>query len=263
MNGTFQNLSPFGVEIAGIQISDVGDHDISNLKQLLAHNGVVIIRNQSIDDAEFVTFLKRLGSLMFTTGETPVPHQPWLNLVTNVGRDRAPRSVFHTDTSYVAQTPAYTALKAISLPEFGGETLFSNQYCAFETLPIQVKEMLSSATVLHVASSIKLDNDQESQAWHPLFQRHPISGKIALFLSTPERCQLIRGFNLEESQRVIRLLYRHSIRPRRLYQHHWKNGDIVIWDNRCTMHRADHSEVIGDRVLHRGLVAATEISINP
>jgi taurine dioxygenase len=256
MNSTVQNLLPFGVEIAAIQIGDAGDHDISNLKQLLAHNGVVIIRNQSIDDAEFVTFLKRLGSLMFTAGETPVPHQPWLNLVTNVGCDRAPRSVFHTDTSYLAKTPAYTALKVISLPEVGGETLFSNQYCAFETLPTQVKEMLSSATVLHVASGIKLDNDQEHQAWHPLFQRHPISGKIALFLSTPERCQLIREFNLEESQRVIRLLYRHSIRPRGLYRHHWQNGDIVIWDNRCTMHRADHSEVVGNRVLHRGLVAS-------
>jgi len=261
MNGTFQNLSPFGIEIVGIKISDAGDHDISNLKKLLAHNGVVIIRNQSIADAEFVTFLKQLGSLMFTAGEMPVPHQPWLNLVTNVGRDRAPRSVFHTDTSYLTQPPAYTALKAISLPEFGGKTLFSDQYCAFETLPIQVKERLSSATVLHVASGIKLDNDQESQAWHPLFQRHPISEKIALFLSTPERCQLIQGLNLEQSQRVIRLLYQHSIRPRRLYRHHWQNGDIVIWDNRCTMHRADHSEVVGDRVLHRGLVAS-EICIN-
>lgn len=256
MNTTFQNCSPFGVKIAGIQLSDAADHDIANLKQLLAYNGVVIIQNQSIDDAEFVAFLKRLGSLMFTAGETPVPHQPWLNLVTSVGRDRAPRSVFHTDTSYLAQPPAYTSLKAILLPESGGETLFANQYIAFETLPTQVKEKLRDAIVLHVASGVKLDNDQESQAWHPLFQRHPISGKIALFLSTPERCQAIQGLSLEESSRIIRLLYKHSIRAHKLYRHHWKSGDIIIWDNRCTMHRADHSEVIGDRVLHRGLVAS-------
>lgn len=255
MNATFQNCLPFGVEIARIQLNNATDHDIADLKQLLAHNGVVIIRNQLINDTEFVAFLKRLGFLMFTAGETPVPHQPWLNLVTNVGRDRVPRSVFHTDTSYLAQPPAYTALKAISLPEFGGETLFSNQYVAFDTLPIQVKKRLSDAIVLHVASGVKLDNDQESQAWHPLFQRHPISGKIALFLSTPERCQVIQGLNLEESSRIIRLLYRHSIRAHRLYRHQWRSGDIVIWDDRCTMHRADHSEVIGDRVLHRGLVA--------
>jgi len=256
MGVTFQNLSPFGVEMIGMQIRDAGDHDIFDLKQLLAENGVVILRNQLIDDAEFVSFLKRLGDLMFTAGEKPVPHQPWLNLVSNVGRDRTPRSVFHTDTSYVAKPPAYTALRAISLPECGGETLFSNQYCAFETLPALVKEKLSSATVLHIASEVKLDTDQESQAWHPLFKRHPISGKITLFLSTPERCQLIQGFNLEESKRIIRLLYKHSIRPHRLYRHFWQNGDIVIWDNRCTMHRADYSKVIGDRILHRGLVAS-------
>lgn len=253
---TLQNFAPFSVEITGINVSSSEDEVIFNLKHLLANHGVVVIRHQWIDDAEFVSFLKRLGTLMFTAGEKPVPDQPWLNLVSNVGRDCTPRSVFHTDTSYVAQPPAYTALKAISLPEFGGETLFSNQYFAFETLPTQVKERLSSATVLHVATGVKLDNDQESKAWHPLFQRHPISGKIALFLSTPERCQSIQGLNLEASQRAIRLLYQHSIRPHRLYRHHWQNGDLVIWDNRCTMHRADHSEVRGDRVLHRGLIAS-------
>jgi taurine dioxygenase len=253
---TLQSLAPFGVEITGIDVSEVQKDVIFNLKHLLAHHGVVILRHQWIDDAKFVRFLKRLGPLMFTAGETHVSHQPWLNLVSNVGRDRTPRSVFHTDTSYVAQPPAYTALKAISLPKVGGETLFSNQYVAFETLPTQVKEKLSGATVLHVASGVKLDREQESQSWHPLFQRHPISGKTALFLSTPKRCQAIQGLNLEESQRVIRLLYKHSIRPCRLYRHHWQNGDIAIWDNRCTMHRADHSEVIGDRVLHRGLVAS-------
>jgi len=256
MGVTLQNLLPFSVEIIGLQVNDAGGYDIHHLKQLLAENGVVIIRNQSIDDDEFVTFLRQLGNLMFTAGEEAVPHQPWLNLVSNVGRDRTPRSVFHTDTSYIAKPPAYTALKAILLPEYGGETLFSNQYCAFETLPTQVKEKLSSAIVLHEASGVKLDDDLESQAWHPLFQRHPISEKIALFLSTPERCQVIKGLNLEESQLVIRLLYKHSIRHHRLYRHYWQNGDIVIWDNRCTMHRADHSKVIGDRILHRGLVAS-------
>lgn len=69
---------------------------------------------------------------------------------------------------------------------------------------------------------------------------------------------MIQGLNLAESQRAIRLLYKHSIRPRRLYRHYWQKGDIVIWDNRCTMHRADHSNVIGDRVFHRGLVASRD-----
>lgn len=251
----FQPLFPFGAEIVGVNIATVGDDYIDQLKHVLAHHGVSIIRHQSISDAEFVTFLKRLGSLTFTVGETPVSHQPWLNLVSNVGRKSPPKSVFHTDTSYIAQPPAYTALKAVSLPELGGETLFSNQYPAFDTLPMNIKKRLSNASVLHVASGVTLNDDEERQSWHPLFRRHPLSGKIALFLSTPERCQAIKGLNLEESQRAIRLLYKHSIRARRLYRHRWQPGDIVIWDNRCTMHRADHSKVVGDRVFYRGLVS--------
>jgi taurine dioxygenase len=250
-----QNLSPFGISITGVSVRILEDAGVDDLKQLLANHGVVVMRCQSIDDNEFVHFLKRLGTLTFTVGEKPVPHQPWLNLVSNVERDRPPRSVFHTDTSYVTNPPAYTALKAIALPQVGGETLFSNQYRAYETLPNSVKEKLAHVSVLHAVSGIQLDPDQESEAWHPLFQRHPISGKIALFLSTPERCRSLQGFDLEEGRRLIRLLYRHSIRPYRLYRHNWQRGDIVIWDNRCTMHRADHSGAIGDRVLHRGLVS--------
>ncbi len=251
----FKHPNSFGIELTEIEIGTIGDEDISRLKELLARNGVVAIRNQSIDDAEFVTFLQRLGSLTFTAGEQPVPQQPWLNIVSNIGRVAPPRSVFHTDTSYVAQPPAYTALKAVKLPESGGETLFSNQYQAFETLPQSVKKKLLNTSVLHVASGVTPQADRENQAWHPLFRQHPISGQIALFLSTPERCQAITGLDLIQSQRAIRILYQHSIRPSRLYRHHWRPGDVVIWDNRCTMHRADHTQVVGDRVLHRGLIA--------
>ena len=250
-----KDLVPFGAEITGVNLNTIAEDGISHLKHILAHRGVCVVRHQEIDDTEFVSFLERLGCLTFTTGETSVPDQPWLNLVSNVGRECPPRSVFHTDTSYIAQPPAYTALKAVLIPQSGGETLFSNQYCAFETLPDRVKQKLSPATVLHVASGVTLDATQEHQSWHPLFRQHPISGQIALFLSTPERCQAVQGLERERGQRVIRLLYQHSIRPSGLYRHQWQSGDIVIWDNRCTMHRADHSDVVGDRTLHRGLVA--------
>jgi taurine dioxygenase len=255
MTITVRYLKPFGVEIAEINIDAIEENIIAKLNEYLANHGVVTFRNQRIDDDQFVAFLQRFGAMMFTAGEQPVTDQPWLNIVSNVGRDRPPRSVFHTDTSYVSRPPAYTALKAVSLPTSGGETLFSNQYHAFETLPASVKERLFSVTVRHGVSGLSLGSDQQTAAWHPLFRRHPISGKTALFLSTPERCKAIQGFNFEKSQRIVRLLYKHSIRPHRLYRHRWQDGDILMWDNRCTMHRADHAAVVGDRVLHRGLVA--------
>lgn len=252
----FCSLAPFGAVADEIKIADLADAGIEALKNALATHGVIVFRNQTANDAEFVTFLRRLGSLTFTVGETPVPHQPALNIVSNVGRVKPARSVFHTDTSYIAQPPVFTALRAVTIPSAGGETLFSDQYRAYDTLPHGVKQQLAEAKLLHVVSGLTLEADQERQSWHPLFRQHPISGRLALFLSTPERCQAISGVATAAAPRIIRALYRHSIRRYRLYRHQWQMGDIVIWDNRCTMHRADHSRVVGDRILHRGLVAA-------
>jgi taurine dioxygenase len=250
----FRLLLPFGCEVNTINITEMNEEDIISVKRALANNGFIVFRQQEVSDTDFVTFLNQLGQMTFTVGETPVSHQPALNVVSNIGRVHPPRSVFHTDTSYVAQPPAFTALRAVVIPPSGGDTLFSDQYRAYETLSRGVKEQLAEAQVLHVMTGLSLDEDAEKQSWHPLFRRHPISGRLALFLSTPERCQAIAGISEAATQRMIRLLYKHSIRPRRIYRHRWQIGDIVIWDNRCTMHRADHSQVVGDRVLHRGLV---------
>ena len=264
-NMNFRALSPFGVEADGIDITDLRDPEIANPTEVLATNGFVVFRKQSASDADFVTFLARLGSLTFTIGEIPVSHQPDLNIVSNIGRTRPPRSVFHTDTSYVAQPPAFTGLRAVSVPTpDGGTFFFSDQYRAYDTLPSSVKQQLATAQVLHLVSGLTLAADVESQCWHPLFRRHPISGRLALFLSTPERCQEISGIAPTAVGRIIRLLYQHSIRHHRLYRHQWQPDDILVWDNRCTLHRADEAQFSGDwatsplrdRVLHRGLVLA-------
>ena len=97
---------------------------------------MVVLRGQDADDAGFVRFLRSFGPTMFTVGETPVPGHPELNVVSNVGRVKPPRSTFHTDTSYVRKPPAFTALRAVAVPERGGQTLFTNQYAAYDTLPV-------------------------------------------------------------------------------------------------------------------------------
>jgi taurine dioxygenase len=259
----FCPLSPFGVSANNMSINDLNDRDINDVKNALAHNGFIVFPKQSANDADFVAFLDRLGSLTFTIGEVPVSQQPDLNIVSNVGRTRPPRSVFHTDTSYIAQPPAFTGLRAVNIPmPDGGTFFFSDQYHAYETLPRSVKEQLADAQVLHVVSGLTLEADVESQCWHPLFKRHPIADRLALFLSTPERCQAISNIPSVTAGRIIRLLYQHSLRHYRLYCHQWQPDDILVWDNRCTMHRADGVEFRGDwatsalrdRVLHRGLV---------
>ena len=244
-------LSPFGLEVWDVDIGALSQAAADALAGLIAINRVVVFRNQSGGDSELVSFLQQLGPLTFTAGETPVAGAPDLNVVSNLGRSTPPRSVFHTDTSYVARPPAFTALREVMLPTRGGQTVFSDQVAAFLALPAAWRSGLASCTVQHRTTG--LDGKSQTQD-HPLFRLHPVTAETALYLSTPERCSHLSGVAPATSARLVSILYRRSIRASNLYRHSWKKGDVVIWDNRLTMHQADHSDVDGDRVLHRGMV---------
>jgi taurine dioxygenase len=251
------DVPAFGQIVGNLDLRQLGAADVDALKIALAACGVMIFRDQTLDDTAFVDFLSRLGPMIFTPGETPLADHPMLNAVSNVGRVTPPRSVFHTDSSYLAQPPAYTALRAVTTPRSGGATIFSNQYAAADTLPATCRTALAGRTARHRVTGLA---GQDQHCRQPLLRRHPVSGRTALFLTTPERCDAVDGVDGVDgvddavSRRLVNVLYRRSIRSRHQFAHHWRGGDIVIWDDRCTMHRADHSGVIGDRVLHRGMV---------
>lgn len=249
-------LNPIGVEISDLRLTAVDAFLALDLRHLLAEHGVAVIPKQNIDDAQFLTFLQQFGDLMFSKGEIPLDGFPDLNVISNVGRTKPPRSVFHVDTSYVRDPPAYTALRAVEIPDRGGETLFTNQYRAFETLPTELKVTLAGRTITHVVTGLDLDDDDETVAEHPVFHVHPLSGRTSLYLSTPERCVAISGLEESEATGIIEFLYGHSTTADNTYRHPWAPGDVVIWDNRCVLHRADHADVVGDRVLHRGMVSS-------
>ena len=247
-------LSPLGAVVTGVSVDALADDDVATLRTLLAEHGVLVLPDQDVDDGRFLNFLRSFGPTTFTEGETPVPGFDELNVITNVGRDTPPKSNFHTDTSYVRNPPAYTALRAVQVPTRGGRTLFTNQYAAYETLPPAVRAKLAGRTVTHVVTGLDLGEDQESTADHPLFQVHPLSGRTAMYLSTPKRCTGISGLPASEAADMIDYLYAHSTREENVFAHRWSAGDVVIWDNRCVLHRADHDGVLGDRVMHRGMV---------
>ena len=247
-----KELEPLGIEVTGWSLSGATGGEAEWLRSRLAERGVAVIRGQeALDDDAFVAFLSLLGRMTFTEGETPLAHQPALNFVSNKGRQTPPRSVWHSDTSYVAAPPSYTALRGVEIPEDGGETLFSCQYRAWEGLPEAVRGALRDRTVRHGATGV----EDATVTRHPLVRRHPVSGREALFLTTPERVGDLSGVDPLRSERIVDVLYRHSTRAGRVLRHRWRPGDVVIWDNRCTMHRADHSATVGPRVLHRGMVA--------
>ncbi|WP_415975651.1 TauD/TfdA dioxygenase family protein [Rhodococcus sp. 077-4] len=242
-----------GIEVRDL---DLRSSAVEELRKLLAEHGVLILREQPLDDNRFLAFLRRFGDMMFTEGETPVPGFPDLNVISNVGRTTPPKSTFHVDTTYVPNPPAYTALRAVEVPEAGGSTLFSDQYAAYETLPADRRAYLAGRTVTHRVTGVA--SDTVSSAEHPLFAIHPVSGRTALALSAPGRCIAISGMSSDEADETVRYLFEHSTREDNVLRHAWAPDDLVMWDNRCVMHRADHSGVIGNRVMHRGMVVDVE-----
>ena len=244
-------LAPFGAEVAGVTLDTVSADAADRIADLVARHRVVVLRRVFADDAAQCRLIAALGEPMFTDGETPVAGAPTLNVVSNVGRTTPPRSVFHTDSSYLARPPSLTLLRPVKQPASGGATLFTDQVAVAAALPAPVQAWLAGRTVVHAVTGLDGRDDAVRQ---PILRRHPRTGEASLYLSTPERCRNLDGVDPVTSRRIVALLYRRSIRADRLYRHRWQDGDLLIWDNRVTLHRADHDTVAGDRVLHRGLV---------
>lgn len=248
-------LQPLGAEVTDLVVGPLDAPTVESLRDLLAEHGVLVLPRQDVDDTSFEAFLRSFGDLVFTVGETPLEGHQNLNVISNVGRTTPPKSQFHVDTSYVSRPPAYTALRAVQVPDEGGATVFTDQYRAYDTLPEQVRARLAGRTVTHVVTGVDPGHDQETSAEHPLFRPHPRSGRTSLYLSTPQRCAAVSGLDDEDAAATIASLLEHSTVPENTLRHAWSSGDVVIWDNGCVLHKADHDGVLGDRVMHRGMVA--------
>lgn len=246
-------LSPVGVRLTDVDLRDPSPAVVQRFVELLAEHGVAVMPGQHLDDDAFERFLRCFGEPFFTTGETPVAGHPDLNVISNVGRTTPPRSTFHVDSSYVASPPAYTALRTVQVPAQGGQTLFSNQRLALEGLPADIRDDLRGRRIRHVVTGVELGPDDETEAWHPAVRRHPVSGRESLYLSTPARCVEVSGLSEQDSRDLVAMLHAHSTQDEHVLRHSWVAGDVVMWDNGCVLHQADHSGVVGDRVMHRGM----------
>jgi taurine dioxygenase len=251
-------LAPCGAVVDAVSVDALDPQEVDDMRTLLGRHGVLVFRDGDADDEAFVRFLRSFGELTFTKGESPVDGFPDLNIVTNVGRAAPPKSTFHVDTTYVRKPPAYTALRAVEVPENGGQTLFSNQYRAYETLPEDRRGQVEGRTIRHVVTGVDVEDGDETSAVHPIVQMHPVTGRRALYLSSPARCASVSGLSDEEGRALVEHLVGHSTRSDNVLRHVWAPGDVVMWDNRCVMHRADHDGVVGNRVMHRGMVAGID-----
>jgi len=225
-------------------------------RAFLAH-GILLFRNQDITREQHIEFSRRFGELdrHDALPRDRHPQYPEILLVTNEpNADGTPSDTrytgrqWHSDMSFTTSPSLGSLLRCFTIPEVGGDTLFASMYLAYDTLSDGMKQLLAGLHCIHLAGTRKIANATtgipraEEQrrinppVAQPVVRVHPETGRKALYLGEKVKC--FDGMTDEESRPFIDYLNRHATRPEFVYRHQWRANDILIWDNRCTMHQA-------------------------
>jgi taurine dioxygenase len=246
-----------GATVTGIDLVKVTTSDeLDDVKKALADHLVVVLPDQDLDldDLERITDL--LGGRDTTPFVTPLEDRPFvIRVIKEPGDQLNFANAWHSDLSYLPEPPAYTLLHAWEVPPFGGDTVWSNQYLAFETLSGGLKKTLVGLRAVHSAgmaygtggfldkvkdlTSMAIAPSPEAYAEHvhPAVIEHPVTGRAALYVN-PVYTTRFDGWNPVESQELLGHIYRHATSENFTCRLRWDRHTLAIWDNRCTMHNA-------------------------
>jgi taurine dioxygenase len=261
-----------GADIGGVDLRRIDDAAFAKILEAWHDNLVLRFRAQQLDDDALAEFSRRFGVLdMAPTGRggTPFnPSRPEITVLSNIVVDGAftgalgnSELVWHQDMSYNDEPPKASLLHAKEVPGEGGDTLFYNLYKAYETLPDDLKARIRGVRCKHDAtrnSSGELrtgyaetySDEERPGAIHPFVVRHPATGRSALYLGRrPNACVI--GLPADESEALLDALWDHVERGPHSWAQQWRAGDLVVWDNRCTLHRRDKIDPKSRRLMHR------------
>lgn len=266
-----------GADVAGVDLADdFGQSTMDAILSAWQEHLVLRFRGQRIIDDQLVAFSRRFGTLdmapITTTGKPWLPGYPELNVVSNVIENGVPigglgagESEWHTDMSYKAEPPSASILYSLEVPDNAGNTEFSNMYAAAESLPKHLRAAIDGRVCNHDSSvnsageirrgfPAVTDPREAPGAVHPMLRRHPVTKKTALFLGRRNNAYIV-GLPLDESEALLDELWKHAVDRRFVWAQNWRVGDLIIWDNRCVMHRRDAFDASSRRVMHRAQVA--------
>lgn len=215
--------------------------------------GVLVYRHQRLEPAFHIEFAKLWGTPAQENPLVPtVPGFPGLIQITKIPKATASTEAWHSDSIYTPVPPKISILSAVRVPH-GGDTMWCNQYLSYERLSPAMQRMIEGlrARFAGVRLAKMTGNDQVPSAVHPIVRTHPETRRKALYVGHPDTAQQIEGMTPAESRPLLDFLYEHSTTPDNVYRHMWQEGDVVMWDNRCTMHYAVHDYGNAERILNR------------
>lgn len=236
---------------------------------------VLLFRGQSLDDDALIAFTAAIGVPQEAPNSDATASfgafegvNPAITIISNIEKDGKPigalgsgEADWHTDMSYIDIPPAASILHARQIPDSGGDTLFCNMYAAYEALDADIKAQIDGRRAIHdftytSAGTIRIGHDEVGDvreapgARHPLVRTHPETGRKCLFLG-----RRVNGYVLDlpvaDSEALLDRLWAAATDPALTWSHRWREGDVLMWDNRCVMHRREAFDPAAARLMHR------------
>ena len=276
-----------GADIEGVDLAQpLSAEIVGAIKQAWSDHLVLRFRSQRLDDEQLMRFSAYFGELDWAPviaasrvkirGEdryvdSAEEGRQYISVISNViengkaiGALGAYEAIWHTDMSYNPEPPCASALYALEVPPAGGDTGFANMYLAYETLPEELRRRVEGRLCRHDASRNSAgelrrgftevtDPRQAPGIDHPIIRTHPVTGRKTIYLGR-RRNAYIQGLDLEESERLLDALWAHATRSELTWYQQWRVGDLVLWDNRCVMHRRDEFDPNSRRLMHRSQI---------
>ena len=266
-------------DVHGVDLSrPVSDEVFARIADAWAEHLVLRFSGQKLDDRMLMQFSARFGELdrvpigaanldRINSGVVPEALD-WVAVIANAKKDGKEMGglgsyelVWHTDMSYNPLPPRASLLYALEVPADSGNTGFLNMYAAYETLTPELKRAIEGKTCIHDSSRNSagelrkgfqrtVDVRHTPGAVHPLVRLHPVTGRKALFLGRRPGAY-VHGLEVEESEALLDAIWTHATQEKFAWYQKWRAGDLVMWDNRCVMHRRDSFDENLRRLMHR------------
>jgi alpha-ketoglutarate-dependent taurine dioxygenase len=260
-----------GAEVRGVDLARVTPAEVEAVKQAWYQHDVLVFRKQKLTDDHLLSFSRHFGTLdpppNQGAGRKSPPGYPDIYVISNVldetgepiGALGDGEAAWHTDMSYAAQPPDASMLYSLEVPDKGGDTSFCGMKAALAKMPRALVERIGKLDIKHdgtydsggyLRKGVAASRDPRTSVGtpHPIVIRHPVSGDKSLYLGRRLNAYIV-GLELEESERLLDEIW--SYVDAAVYRHQWALGDLVLWDNRTTMHRRDAFDPKARRVMHR------------
>lgn len=274
-----------GADIAGVDLSRPLDEAAFKTIEAAWHRHLVLrFRGQDLDDPGLLAFARRFGELdkapVHAVADSDHDPYPEITVMSNIKVNGEPignlghyEAEWHTDMSYNERTPIGSLLYALEVPPAGGDTGFSSMYRAFGTLPAELKRAIAGKSCKHDSSRTSVgdlrkgfrdvaDPREAPGAVHPIVRTHPATRRNALFLGRRRNAYIV-GLPLDESEDLLNRLWAHAGKPEFAWYQKWKVGDLILWDNRSTMHRRDAFDPESRRLMHRTQIKGDKPYFDP